>query len=83
MPSALDTPQGNLVNGRDHAIAAHVDEQIKKARPVEPGDASGTTPLPRPPRLTNEQGPGSQFCTGDLGLRRAYYWWARTVSNRR
>ncbi|MDX3430314.1 tyrosine-type recombinase/integrase [Streptomyces sp. ME01-18a] len=32
----------HLVNGRDHAIAAHVDEQIKKVRPAEPGDASGT-----------------------------------------
>ncbi|GAA3058544.1 hypothetical protein GCM10017562_24380 [Streptomyces roseofulvus] len=31
-----------LVNGRDHAIAAHVDEQIKKVRPDGPGDASGT-----------------------------------------
>ncbi|GHE30929.1 hypothetical protein GCM10018784_79970 [Streptomyces hydrogenans] len=31
----------------------------------------------------NEQGPGSRFSTGDLGLRRATYWWARTVSNRR
>ncbi|MFF5763050.1 tyrosine-type recombinase/integrase [Streptomyces tanashiensis] len=32
----------HLVNGRDHAIAAHVDEQIRKVRPAEPGDASGT-----------------------------------------
>ncbi|MEV0023296.1 tyrosine-type recombinase/integrase [Streptomyces atroolivaceus] len=32
----------HLVNGRDHAIAAHVDDQIRKVRPVEPGDASGT-----------------------------------------
>ncbi|MFF2305723.1 tyrosine-type recombinase/integrase [Streptomyces sp. NPDC058128] len=32
----------HLVNGRDHAIAAHVDEQIKKVRPGESGDASGT-----------------------------------------
>ena len=32
----------HLVNGRDHAIAAHVDEQIRKARPGESGDASGT-----------------------------------------
>ncbi|MGW8358742.1 tyrosine-type recombinase/integrase [Streptomyces wedmorensis] len=31
-----------LVNGRDHAIAAHVDEQIRKVRPGESGDASGT-----------------------------------------
>ncbi|MFF3300841.1 tyrosine-type recombinase/integrase [Streptomyces sp. NPDC094473] len=32
----------HLVNGRDHAIAAHVDEQIRKVRPPEPDDASGT-----------------------------------------
>ncbi|MFB6776447.1 tyrosine-type recombinase/integrase [Streptomyces sp. NPDC056352] len=32
----------HLVNGRDHAIAAHVDEQIRKVQPAEPGDASGT-----------------------------------------
>lgn len=32
----------HLVNGRDHAIAAHVDEQITKNRPEESGDASGT-----------------------------------------
>ncbi|WP_329169675.1 site-specific integrase [Streptomyces sp. NBC_01685] len=32
----------HLVNGRDQAIAAHVDEQIRKVRPAEPGDASGT-----------------------------------------
>ncbi|ATW48342.1 tyrosine-type recombinase/integrase [Streptomyces peucetius] len=32
----------HLVNGRDHAIAAHVDEQIRKVRPAEPGEASGT-----------------------------------------
>ncbi|MGX1883905.1 tyrosine-type recombinase/integrase [Streptomyces sp. NPDC055287] len=37
----------HLVNGRDHAIAAHVDEQIKKVRPTEPdggdpNEASGT-----------------------------------------
>lgn len=32
----------HLVNGRDHAIAAHVDDQIRKVRPAEPGDASGT-----------------------------------------
>lgn len=32
----------HLVNGRDHAIAAHVDEQIRKVRPTESGDASGT-----------------------------------------
>ncbi|WP_395360401.1 tyrosine-type recombinase/integrase [Streptomyces sp. YH02] len=32
----------HLVNGRDHAIAAHVDEQIRKVRPGELGDASGT-----------------------------------------
>ncbi|WP_406321308.1 tyrosine-type recombinase/integrase [Streptomyces sp. NBC_01637] len=32
----------HLVNGRDHAIAAHVDEQIRKVRPAQPGDASGT-----------------------------------------
>ncbi|MFD0337936.1 tyrosine-type recombinase/integrase [Streptomyces sp. NPDC127117] len=32
----------HLVNGRDHAIAAHVDEQIRRVRPAEPGDASGT-----------------------------------------
>ncbi|MFD0020369.1 hypothetical protein [Streptomyces sp. NPDC058382] len=32
----------HLVNGRDHAIAAHVDEQIRKARPAEPDDVSGT-----------------------------------------
>lgn len=32
----------HLVNGRDHAIAAHVDEQIRKVRPAEHGDASGT-----------------------------------------
>ncbi|MFB7238111.1 tyrosine-type recombinase/integrase [Streptomyces sp. NPDC056269] len=32
----------HLVNGRDHAIAAHVDEQIRKVRPGEYGDASGT-----------------------------------------
>ncbi|WP_254710204.1 integrase [Streptomyces lunaelactis] len=25
----------HLVNGRDHAIAAHVDEQIKKVRPAD------------------------------------------------
>ncbi|WSU68752.1 site-specific integrase [Streptomyces sp. NBC_01102] len=37
----------HLVNGRDHAIAAHVDEQIKKVRPADPAkggpeEASGT-----------------------------------------
>ncbi|MFB7367608.1 tyrosine-type recombinase/integrase [Streptomyces hydrogenans] len=32
----------HLVNGRDHAIAAHVDEQIRKVRPDGPSDASGT-----------------------------------------
>ncbi|WP_241989807.1 MULTISPECIES: hypothetical protein [unclassified Streptomyces] len=32
----------HLVNGRDHAIAAHADEQIRKVRPAEPGEASGT-----------------------------------------
>ncbi|MGN5635823.1 tyrosine-type recombinase/integrase [Streptomyces sp. AC154] len=32
----------HLVTGRDHAIAAHVDEQIRKARPAEPDAASGT-----------------------------------------
>ncbi|MFG2391863.1 tyrosine-type recombinase/integrase [Streptomyces lavendulae] len=32
----------HLVNGRDHAIAAHVDEQIRKVRPTEPGKPSGT-----------------------------------------
>jgi hypothetical protein len=37
----------HLVNGRDQAIAAHVDKQIKKVRPAdtaahEPGEASGT-----------------------------------------
>lgn len=37
----------HLVNGRDHAIAAHVDEQIKKVRPAKPSgegpeEASGT-----------------------------------------
>lgn len=37
----------HLVNGRDHAIAAHVDEQIKRVRPAEPSadgpeEASGT-----------------------------------------
>lgn len=37
----------HLVNGRDRAIAAHVDEQIKKVRPAEPSgdgphEASGT-----------------------------------------
>ncbi|WP_326603556.1 tyrosine-type recombinase/integrase [Streptomyces sp. NBC_01800] len=37
----------HLVNGRDHTIAAHVDEQIKKVRPAGPvgdgpGEASGT-----------------------------------------
>ncbi|MBT2525512.1 tyrosine-type recombinase/integrase [Streptomyces sp. ISL-99] len=26
----------HLVNGRDHAIAAHIDEQIRKVRPVCP-----------------------------------------------
>ncbi|MFD4747810.1 integrase [Streptomyces rubiginosohelvolus] len=31
-----------LVNGRDHAIAAHVDERIRKVRLDGPGDASGT-----------------------------------------
>ncbi|MGW1548812.1 tyrosine-type recombinase/integrase [Streptomyces sp. NPDC002346] len=29
----------HLVNGRDHAIAAHVDEQIKKVRPAAPTEA--------------------------------------------
>ena len=32
----------HLVNGRDHVIAAHVDEQIRKVRPAESDDASGT-----------------------------------------
>ncbi|WP_328401050.1 site-specific integrase [Streptomyces sp. NBC_00390] len=32
----------HLVNGRDHAIAAHVDEQIKRVRPAESDEASGT-----------------------------------------
>ncbi|MFE7462736.1 hypothetical protein ACFU6R_01345 [Streptomyces sp. NPDC057499] len=32
----------HLVNGHAHAIAAHVDEQIRKVRPAEPGDTSGT-----------------------------------------
>ncbi|MCZ7460489.1 tyrosine-type recombinase/integrase [Streptomyces sp. WMMC940] len=37
----------HLVNGRDHAIVAHVivahvDEQIRKARPAEPDEPSGT-----------------------------------------
>ncbi|MFD7715416.1 tyrosine-type recombinase/integrase [Streptomyces sp. NPDC059814] len=32
----------HLVNGRDHAIAAHVDEQIRKVRPAEPDEPSGT-----------------------------------------
>ncbi|MEU5412667.1 hypothetical protein [Streptomyces clavifer] len=32
----------HLVNGRDQVIAAHVDGQIRKVRPAEPGDASGT-----------------------------------------
>ncbi|WP_309226694.1 tyrosine-type recombinase/integrase [Streptomyces lunaelactis] len=37
----------HLVNGRDHAIAAHVDEQIKKVRPADsaaegPEEVSGT-----------------------------------------
>lgn len=51
----------HLVYGRDHAIAAHVDEQIKKVRPGESGDASGTALLPRlPGRGTNKaQAPGS------------------------
>ncbi|WP_328889199.1 hypothetical protein [Streptomyces sp. NBC_00316] len=44
-PAAL-THQ-HLVKGRDHAIAAHVDEQIKKVRSAEPAgdgpeEASGT-----------------------------------------
>ncbi|WP_098017130.1 tyrosine-type recombinase/integrase [Streptomyces sp. b62] len=32
----------HLVNGRDHAIAAHVDEQIRKVRPAGSDEASGT-----------------------------------------
>ncbi|MEV1051355.1 tyrosine-type recombinase/integrase [Streptomyces sp. NPDC049887] len=32
----------HLVNGRDHVIAAHVDEQIRKVRPAEPDEPSGT-----------------------------------------
>ncbi|NWF27501.1 tyrosine-type recombinase/integrase [Streptomyces sp. PKU-EA00015] len=32
----------HLVNGRDHAIAAHVDEQIRKVRPTESDEESGT-----------------------------------------
>ncbi|MER7939333.1 tyrosine-type recombinase/integrase [Streptomyces sp. NPDC053707] len=32
----------HLVNGRDHAIAAHVDEQIRKVRPAESDGACGT-----------------------------------------
>ncbi|GHJ91048.1 putative prophage phiRv2 integrase [Streptomyces sp. NE5-10] len=31
----------HLVNGRDHAIAAHVDEQIRKVRPTEPNGECG------------------------------------------
>ncbi|MFB7866620.1 tyrosine-type recombinase/integrase [Streptomyces sp. NPDC056069] len=54
----------HLVNGSDHATAAHVDEQIRKVRPREPGEASGTTgttPLPRPCRQGTDkaQAPGS------------------------
>ncbi|MFG3478674.1 tyrosine-type recombinase/integrase [Streptomyces sp. NPDC047980] len=32
----------HLVNGRDHAIAAHVDEQIRRVRPAESDEPSGT-----------------------------------------
>ncbi|MFE3326815.1 tyrosine-type recombinase/integrase [Streptomyces sp. NPDC059176] len=32
----------HLVNGRDHVIAAHVDEQIRKVRPAESDEPSGT-----------------------------------------
>ncbi|MFB6873789.1 tyrosine-type recombinase/integrase [Streptomyces sp. NPDC056323] len=32
----------HLVNGRDHAIAAHVDKQIRKVRPAKSDHASGT-----------------------------------------
>ncbi|MEU8441944.1 tyrosine-type recombinase/integrase [Streptomyces microflavus] len=32
----------HLVNGRDHAIAAHVDEQIRRVRPAGSDEASGT-----------------------------------------
>ncbi|MFD9970580.1 tyrosine-type recombinase/integrase [Streptomyces sp. NPDC059011] len=32
----------HLVNGRDHAIAAHVDKQIRKVRPAESDEPSGT-----------------------------------------
>ncbi|MFE0271836.1 tyrosine-type recombinase/integrase [Streptomyces sp. NPDC058992] len=32
----------HLVNGRDHAIAAHVDAQIRKVRPAESDEPSGT-----------------------------------------
>ncbi|WP_329228382.1 tyrosine-type recombinase/integrase [Streptomyces sp. NBC_01460] len=32
----------HLVNGRDHTIAAHVDEQIRKVRPAGFDEASGT-----------------------------------------
>lgn len=51
----------HLVDGRDHAIAAHVDEQINKVRPGESGDVSGTAPLRRLPtlRATKAQAPGS------------------------
>lgn len=52
----------HLVNGRDHTIAAHVDEQIKKVRPTEsaaegPEDASGTQVARRlaPARMAHER----------------------------
>ncbi|MFE4329420.1 integrase [Streptomyces sp. NPDC056831] len=32
----------HLANGRDHAIAAHVDEQIRKIRPADSDGACGT-----------------------------------------
>lgn len=32
----------HLVNGRDQAIAAHVDEQIRKVQPAESDEPSGT-----------------------------------------
>ncbi|MFE7788658.1 GntR family transcriptional regulator [Streptomyces sp. NPDC057460] len=62
----------------------------RSARPSPPGKVRRRhlarewhDATPPPEWRRNDQGPGSRFDAGDLGLCHASCWWARTVSNRR
>jgi hypothetical protein len=74
----------HLVNGRDHEIAGHVDDQIRRVK--GPGrrwsiwHVSGTAAL-TPDKRSRPRLPDSYRMTWAFAMR--WGWWAWTVSNRR